>query len=512
MIKGGKLTRQQFLIVSLLLAVVFVVFILPNIVTQSIDIDSDTQTIAPVNSNDLAPSAIAEKTRYRQQSQSLLALILSLRDKLQSQSVDLWAQAQFKNTMALIAEGDDQYSYGKYQQSLESYNRAYIELQELEILATEKLEQSLAEAEQAIKRADNADIDSVQNAVFLTLAIAPQDPRVQDLDKLAAQFSDLVKAISQGDQAFARQQYELAKGFYQTALTFIPEHQRTKDALGKTQAAIEFNTFTRLMSEGYSALDRATLDRAALEKAALEKDALDKSPAENSHFDKALEKFNQAQAIYSQDTNPNNLQSQQAIASLKSVEQALAQLNNQRSQYAILQQLRAATELEKQELWQQAELIYQNILKADPTLVDVKTRLIQATVRAKLNRQIVSVLEDPLTLADQGVYANAQQMLADAQGIKSPQVKLKTQIEQLSLALERSKIPTEIVLLSDQQTQVTVYQVAKLGAFRERRVQLLPGRYTIAGSRKGYRDVQIELKVHGTEDITPIQISCTEKI
>lgn len=512
MIKGGKLTRQQLLIIGLLLAVVFVVFILPNIVTQSIDIDSDTQTIAPVNSNDLAPSAIAEKTRYRQQSQSLLALILSLRDKLQSQSVDLWAQAQFKNTMALIAEGDDQYSYGKYQQSLESYNRAYIELQELEILATEKLEQSLAEAEQAIKRADNADIDSVQNAVFLTLAIAPQDPRVQDLDKLAAQFSDLVKAISQGDQAFARQQYELAKGFYQTALTFIPEHQRTKDALGKTQAAIEFNTFTRLMSEGYSALNSATLDRAALEKAALEKDTLDKSPAENSHFDKALEKFNQAQAIYSQDTNPNNLQSQQAIASLKSVEQALAQLNNQRSQYAILQQLRAATELEKQELWQQAELIYQNILKADPTLVDVKTRLIQATVRAKLNRQIVSVLEDPLTLADQGVYANAQQMLADAQGIKGPQVKLKTQIEQLSLALERSKIPTEIVLLSDQQTQVTVYQVAKLGAFRERRVQLLPGRYTIAGSRKGYRDVQIELKVHGTEDITPIQISCTEKI
>ena len=177
-----------------------------------------------------------------------------------------------------------------------------------------------------------------------------------------------------------------------------------------------------------------------------------------------------------------------------------------------MQQLRAATELEKQELWQQAELIYKNILKADPTLVDVKTRLIQATVRAKLNRQIVSVLEDPLTLADQGVYANAQQMLADARGIKGPQVKLKTQIEQLSLALERSKIPTEIVFLSDQQTQVTVYQVAKLGAFRERRVQLLPGRYTIAGSRKGYRDVQIELKVLGTEDITPIQISCTEKI
>ena len=202
MIKG-ELTRQQLLIIGLLLAVVFVVFVLPNIVTQSIEIDSDTQIIAPVNSNDLAPSAIAEKTRYRQQSQSLLALILSLRDKLQSQSVDLWAQAQFKNTMALIAEGDDQYSYGKYQQSLESYNRAYNELQELEILATAKLEQSLAEAEQAIKRADNADIDSVQNAVFLTL-IAPQDPRVQDLDKLAAQFSDLVKAISQGDQAFGK--------------------------------------------------------------------------------------------------------------------------------------------------------------------------------------------------------------------------------------------------------------------------------------------------------------------
>lgn len=483
------LNRQQLWIISLLLAVVFVIFILPKIVTLPLVsvANENFDTPTPVNIEALTPSEIAEKTRYRQQSQSLLALILVLRDKLLGQSIDQWAQAQYNNAMELVAEGDEQYSYGKYQQSLDSYNLAFEKLQELEKLATDTLEQSLNEGAKAIERADVEDIALVRGAVSLATAIAPEDDRVKKLNLRAINFSDVVDAISQGDIAFTQEQYQLAKDYYESALAIISDHQRTQESIGKTKIAIDNNNFVKLMSHGYSALD-------------------------NSDYVVALEKFTQAQAIYDKNASTDRAQSERAIEKLKSVEQAISQLNNQRSLQAIKQQLSVATDFEKKEQWQQAQTIYQRLLDRDSSLIDVKARLLRATIRAKLDQQIVSVLNDPLKLADQSAYSNAQKTLSDAQGIKNPQAKLRAQIEQLTSLVQRARMPVEILLVSDQQTEVTVYRVAKLGAFQEMRVQLVPGRYIIAGSRKGYRDVRIELVVEGIDEIPPLQISCTERI
>ena len=514
MIKAGRFSRQQLWIISLLLVVIFVVFILPNLVTEPATKNDSMQTSVAVNNKDLPPSLIAEKTRYRQQSQSLLASILALRDQLMVQSVNQWAEAQFNNAMALVTEGDEQYSFGKYQPSLDSYQRAFSDLQELEILAADTLEQSLEEATQAIVRADTADIALVRGATSLALAIAPEDSRVKDLNKLAQGFSELVEALSQGDRKFEKQQYQLAEDFYQSALAIVPEHQRAKDSLRKTQIAIDENNFIRLMSEGYTLLNNA-LDN-ALNNSGLDSSNYENSTYDNSVYDVALEKFTQAQAIYGSYSNSVtstvSAESEKTTERLESVKQAIAQLNNQRSQQAIKQQLIAAADFEKQEQWQQAQAIYQRLLNTDNSLSDVKTKQIKATVRAKLDKEIVSVLKDPLKLADQNAYADAQRILNDAKGINNPQAKLRGQIEQLSSVIERSQIPVEVLLLSDQQTDVTLFRVAKLGAFQERRVQLTPGRYIIAGSRKGYRDVRIELTVMATEEIGPVQISCTERI
>jgi hypothetical protein len=483
-------------------------------VTEPVAKNDSIQTSVAVNDKDLPPSLIAEKTRYRQQSQSLLASILALRDRLTEQSVDQWAQAQFNNAMALVAKGDEQYSFGKYQPSLDSYQRAFADLQALERLATDTLEQSLEEAIQAISRADTADIALVRGATSLALAIAPEDTRVKDLNKLAQGFSELVEAISQGDREFEKQQYQLAEDFYQSALAIIPEHQRAKDSLRKTQIAIDENNFMRLMSEGYTLLNNA-LDN-ALNNSGLDSSNYDNSTYDNSAYDEALAKFTQAQAIYSNDSNSAtstiNAESGKTTERLESVKQAIAQLNNQRSQQAIKQQLIAAANFEKQEQWQQAQAIYRRLLDTDNSLIDVKAKQLNATVRAQLDKEIVSVLNDPLKLADQNAYAVAQRILIDAMGINNPQAKLRAQIEQLSSVIERSQIPIDVLFVSDQQTDVTLFKVAKLGAFQERRVQLTPGRYIIAGSRKGYRDVRIELTVTATEKIGPVQISCTDRI
>lgn len=487
MVKRAKqFSRQQLWIISLLVVVTFVVFILPNMVSEPWLKEESAQPTAPVTTDTLPPSEIAEKTLYRQQSQSLLASILVLRDKLLSQSIEQWAKAQFDNALILIEEGDNHYSYGKYKQSLDSYDRSLKQLQQLEQLATDTLERTLTEIKVAIERADLMDIPKVREAVSLVQAIAPEDSRVQRLEKRALNFSGLAEALSRGDSYFNKQQYQQAKNQYQTALTLIADHQRAKNSLDKAQTAIDKNDFIALMSDGYTALDK-------------------------DNFALALEKFTQAKAIFS-NTNPENTESALALESLKSVEQAIAQLDNRRAQNYVTQQIKAAANHEQQEHWQQAVKLYQQLLDTDSSLVDVKARLVRVAIRAELDRQIVSVLNDPLELADENIFLGAQKILLDAKGINNPGPKLKEQIDQLTAVIDRSRIPLELTLLSDNKTEVTIYRVAKLGAFQEMSVQLLPGRYIIAGSRKGYRDVRIEVVVQGTEKIQPLTVSCTESI
>jgi len=56
-------------------------------------------------------------------------------------------------------------------------------------------------------------------------------------------------------------------------------------------------------------------------------------------------------------------------------------------------------------------------------------------------------------------------------------------------------MPVTVTLYSDGQTEVAVYHVGRLGTFTEHRLELLPGEYTVVGTRAGYRDVRKQLQV-----------------
>ena len=72
--------------------------------------------------------------------------------------------------------------------------------------------------------------------------------------------------------------------------------------------------------------------------------------------------------------------------------------------------------------------------------------------------------------------------------------------------------PLPVVFQSDGQTQVTVYKVGKLGRFLQRELPLLPGTYTVVGSRDGYRDVRRSITVVTGQTLEPISIRCEEPL
>ena len=133
-------------------------------------------------------------------------------------------------------------------------------------------------------------------------------------------------------------------------------------------------------------------------------------------------------------------------------------------------------------------------------------------MRADLDQRIEKVLSDPLALSANSQFRRGQKVLDDASGIAKPGPRLKRQISDMQRVLKASQTPVQVVLTSDSNTYVTLFKVAKLGVFEKTAVALKPGRYIVAGTRMGFRDVRIEFTVTGEEFGQPIAITCNEAI
>lgn len=68
-----------------------------------------------------------------------------------------------------------------------------------------------------------------------------------------------------------------------------------------------------------------------------------------------------------------------------------------------------------------------------------------------------------------------------------------------------------LLIESDNQTEVTIYHVGRLGAFEQKQISLRPGRYTVTGSRAGYRDVRKVISL-GPASTASVSIRCEERI
>ena len=463
--------RQKVIISVLLLLASAVVFILPNSVTEPwVNYSAQSEKAAPSPSASLvSPSTAAQKTKYRQDAQTLLAQIIAHRDSLQEKRVELWGEFEFKQAMLQIDQGDQQYQYGEYADSVASYQNALDGLSRLQTVGESTLNKAIEDTTKAIE----ANIlSTATTAIELASAMAPSDKKVQQLSGRVANLPQLIEAMQQGEQHSALDQLSAAKKAFSDAVTLDPQHKKAAAALAKTEQQITEQRFRGFMSEGFKALDR-------------------------DNFEQASAAFNRAGSVY---------------ANHPAVEQALAQLETRRSQLWVTSNMARAAEFEKQEKWQQAKSVYQKLLLADATLTDVRVKQIPVSVRADLDQRIQAVIEDPLALAASSQLRKAQSALQDASGIANPGPVLKSQISSLKQIIKASQTPIEVALTSDSVTNVTLFRVARLGAFEQTSVSLKPGRYIAAGTRSGYRDVRIEFTVTDKGFDSPISISCSEAI
>ena len=72
--------------------------------------------------------------------------------------------------------------------------------------------------------------------------------------------------------------------------------------------------------------------------------------------------------------------------------------------------------------------------------------------------------------------------------------------------------PVTVVFESDNETEVTIQRLKKLGSFTRREVTLDPGTYVVTGIRRGYRDVRQTITVTPGRALTPVSVRCSKPI
>lgn len=464
-------TRHKLVLATLAMLALAVVFLLPHFVSGPwITGPSDSNTASNSDSpTNVSPSRAAEKTRFRQESQSLLAEIFSVRDRLMSQQVERWGAFEFHRAHELIDSGDQHYSYGDYEKSLGDYHQSLDILNTLEKSGQNLLQQTL---ESGLTAVADGDIKKAEESRALAAAIAPEDQKVKQLEQRVTTLPEVVRLLNQGDKQQRDGQLDEALASYQQAATLDAQHQKVIERVTELTGQIADQRFRQHMSAGYNALD-------------------------GNNFESAKASFNAAGKIRPGDS---------------AVNAALRQLENRRAQVSVDRQIAHARSLEDQEQWSEALAAYKSLLQTDPSLTEVKVKIIPAQVRAELDSRIQLYLDDPLRMSRPENYRDAEQVLADARGIANPGPRLSEQISTLDRLIQQSQHTVDVVFNSDSATSVTLFKVGRLGRFENKTVTLKPGHYIVAGERSGYRDVQVKFTVTGAPMDGPISVVCNEPI
>jgi hypothetical protein len=194
------------------------------------------------------------------------------------------------------------------------------------------------------------------------------------------------------------------------------------------------------------------------------------------------------------------------------VTQALKRIEQEERTRTIEAKLSNARDLESKEHWADALKEYRAVLQLDSTVAFANEGAARTAPRADLNQELELYLTQPERLFSVPVRNGAHETLQRANAITPAGPMLKQQIATLSEWLARADVPVQIALQSDNITQVTIYRIGTLGTFEQRSLELVPGNYTVVGTRPGYRDVRREINVTPGAALPPVVIRCEDRI
>jgi len=432
-------------------------------------VTSRASSDAPTPSTEIAPWSEAQLAKLRKEAQDVLTELLDVQLSLEELQADQWASDAFQAARELAVEGDQLYQQRQFEDATTRYRDSLAAMQSiLQGVDAEKSRQ----LEIALTAIEDGDREKASQALDVVDLIEPANPQAQVLRGRTATLDDVIALLEQAEAREQKGDIEGATTDLEQASALDPAHNKVRQSLSRVSGKLVKLKFSESMSDGYVALDE-------------------------NRFDAARERFRQAGKL-----NPGSAE----------VSAALAEVATEEVAFKLREARTRGGDAESGERWSDAVDIYGEALAIDATLVFAKQGLERSEQRAELDQQLQEAINDPDRLADEQVAKDLEKILTDAETLADAGPRLREQITTLRDMLAAASVPTTVTLKSDNQTEVTVYRVARLGRFQQRQLELRPGKYTAVGTRIGYVDVRRNFVVSHERDAHVITIACTEPI
>ena len=434
----------------------------------------------PAMVSPVQPPAAAEKApppeqpqagsgAQRDLAQQAMQDYLQLRARLGLENAPAWGEPDWSEAGALATAGDRRFAQRQFEAAAGSYQSALALLHRMEANRGVMLAASLEAAQRALAAND---IEAANAGFEAVLLIEPEHPAANEgLVRARSRLASIAQ-MELGRKAESDGDLDVALAAYRQAEKLDASHVQAGEAVGRLSAQVDELLFAAAMTRALEALDAGQMAAAA----------------------KALD---QAGRLRLDDG---------------AVRDARRRMQEMQAQAALSRLRRQVDDKVRGEDWQAATGLYRKALAIDPDAGFARSGLQHAQERAKLHAQFDHYLDKPARVYAAEPRANAEKLLAVASEAPPGEQRLARKITTLRELLARANTPVTVTLKSDGATDVVVYRVGRLGRFDSYQLELLPGDYTIVGSRPGYRDVRKVISLRPGVRVPPLQLRCEEVI
>jgi tetratricopeptide (TPR) repeat protein len=459
-----------------LAAVVFVFFLLPGLMQRQVP--AAVPTVAPAATTQVTPAkdalptdaqSLEQLAEQKRQGDEMRGPLDQRLAALEKKDVTTWGGASLGEARAALAAADAASGHRDFAAALASLRTAAQRVEALEKQVPVVLRQRVADGNAAL---DTGRTSDAQREFSAALRIEPSHAAATLGMKRAQVLDEVLRETATGSRAEQAGDATAALAAYQRALKLDPATRAAREGIARLQARATGDAFAAAMSQGLGALAR-------------------------KDYVAARGAFERAGRI-----RPG---APEVADGLQQIEQA----GRTRDINAILARARAA---EREERWADALNAYRDALKGDPALIEGQQGADRSEPRAMVDAQLQTYIERPDRLFSPDGRAAARNALAQAQAVPSPGPRLSGQVQRLTLLVQQAETPIRVAFTSDNITAVQIYRVGKLGNFEHRDMELMPGRYTVVGSRQGFRDVRKEFSLLPGAPPTEVVIRCEEPI
>lgn len=476
--KDAQRQRRYYIVATALIGGVFVALWFAVIVAF-VESPADTDQSSPTPSSVSLPGEAdvqacdganrqTPQCQLRREALSIWSDIDDAIIQLNAIHVSAWAPDQFSRSEAEFSKATSLFNRGEYEKALEFLK---VVLEDLQSLTTESelaLERSLEDGWDALS-AENA--TQAMNAFGLALLIDPNNKSAMKGAARAAALEEVLFLYDIGMEERRAGRVDTALAKFESASKLDPENEKVLSALRALQPQISNRNHRRAITAGLTALDGR--DGEAAKRA----------------FETALK------------LKPG---SAEARTGLERAEKLLTSQN-----ITIL--LARASQAASAEDWEASLILYSQVLGVDPSVDEAIEGKAAVSALIETETEIQNLLSASHRLSSAAVFNHARDVLIGAESMATSRPRLKKGVDKLASLMRDMQQPTEVVFQSDGNTSISILRHGSLGVLDERLIKLLPGQYTVVGTRKGYRDVRLEIEISPFDEQQNITVICHER-